>query len=488
MCFALAACGGGSSTNDASVTMQPPVPAQAAAMAFLTSHSARFATAIPATGSAYLADTDGCSLHNGGSKAYWVADFDADPQSVASKQWAVGATRSDVQVLAERTSTNADGTARREIDITYAIHYADGSIEENSKQTLISGSSSGSTMADGTVCTTPANSADFRFFGNRKLVNTSVTATNSRTQRTDLATGLPVSPQVVYSRFINLVVQDPAGVATYATISGPGIVSSITPLTPMSVKLVSARLLRDDPMFAGKSGNNVDLKNTDSFGICRAANGAYAAAETADCTVDGATSSVLGAFNFPASSAAVGDAAFAAAQYVAGGAYTIRVYNDDGWKTVNGQAGKTPIATYTSNLNHLPFSMVQMAGASEVTGLFPRITTSSMALAQMAAAINSKSAFTTNLAWSLPGTMPDARVAGLVEFSAGVVGKKNAGQADSFPAGGRFYSIFPAAGATAARLDFAAPGVNVGLPTYGGMGLTYSNRNGNVVHSIYSFQ
>lgn len=490
-CFTLAACGGGgggSSAPGANVTVHPPITALDSAKAFLTSHSALFATTIPKTGAAYLADTDGCSLHNGRSKAYVLADFDADPNSVASRQWTVGATRSDVKVLAERTSTNANGSARREIDVAYVIYYADGTKDENSKQTLISGSSSGATMADGTLCTTSENRADLRFYGNRQLVNTEVTATNSRTERTALATGLPVTPQVVYSRFINLVVQDPAGVATYATISGPGIVSSIAPLTPMTVKLVSARLLRDDPLFAGKNGNNVDLKNTDSFGICRAANGAYASAETADCTVDGAAGAALGSSNYPASSVAVGDAAFAAAQYIAGGTYTITVYNDDGWKTVNGQAGKTPIATYTSTLPRLPFSMVQMAGSSEATDLFPRITTSSMTAAQMAAAINSKSAFTTHLTWGLPGPMPDARATGLVDVSAGTVGKKNAGQTTTYPIGGSFYPVYPVAGATTTILNFSAPGVNLDLPTYGGIGLTYSNRNGNVIQSIYSFQ
>lgn len=485
----LAACGGGgSSTTDANVAVQAQVPALDAAKAFLANHSALYATAIPTTGAANFSDRDGCYLHGGWSKAHSISYFDADPNSVASVKWTVGATRSDVQVLADRSRTNADGTTRREIDITYVIHYTDGTKEESSKQTLISGSSSGSTMADGTICTTPENRSDFRLYGNRQVVNTYVTAHNSRTERTALATGLPMSPQVLYAKYINVGVQDPAGVATYATVSGPGIVSSTAPLTPITLKLVSARLLRDDPLFAGKNGNNLDLKNTDSFRGCRAAGGGYATAETADCTTNGATSSLFGAFGYPTSAAATGDAWFAAAQFVAGGAYTIKVYNDDGWKTVNGQAGKTPIATYTSILPHLPFNLVQMAGASEITDLFPRITTSSMTSAQMATAINLQSASITNLTWSLPGTMPDARPVGLADVYAYEVGKKSATQPTNYPIGYRLDQIFPLSGATAASLNFAAPGVNLGMPTYGEIGLTYSNRNGNYIQSIYSFQ
>src|SRR5690606_5967088 len=63
------------------------------------------------------------------------------------------------------------------------------------------------------------------------------------------------------------------------------------------------------------------------------------------------------------------DASFAGYGFEVNGVYTIKVYNDDGWKTVNGQAGKTPIATYTTKLNRLPASAVALAaGAASAYG------------------------------------------------------------------------------------------------------------------------
>ena len=60
--------------------------------------------------------------------------------------------------------------------------------------------------------------------------------------------------------------------------------------------------------------------------------------------------------------------------WTAGGSYTFAVYNDDGWKTINGQAGRTPIATYTTTLKRLPYTFVEMAGSGPATDNFPRFT------------------------------------------------------------------------------------------------------------------
>ena len=205
----LAACGGGGS--DPVTTVAPPAPPVAsvapsvepaldAAKAFLARYDALFATAVPAPGSAAFALNDGCSLADGRSKAYIVADFDADPQAVASRQDVVGSKRSNVTVLADRTAPNADGSSRREIDIKFDITYKDGSKFESPAgtvpdQTIVSGSSAGAKLADGSACTTPDSKSDWRFYGNRKLVRTAVSAVNERSDRTVLATGLPLSPR-----------------------------------------------------------------------------------------------------------------------------------------------------------------------------------------------------------------------------------------------------------------------------------------------------
>lgn len=463
-------------------------PALEAAKAFLANQEALFANAVPTTGAGYMSHVDNCYLSGGRSKAYSVADFDSDPRLLAASQWKVGSTRSNVQVVAERSSTNPDGTRRREIDITYAITYADGIQTESNTETLISGSSSGSKMADGTTCTTPENKAGFRFFGDRRVVDAEVVAINDRTEWVALATGLPLSPAVLYSRYLGLVVNDPAGVATYATVSGPGIVSSTAPLTPMTLKLVSPRLLRDHPLFAGKVGNIVNLKNSDSFAICQSPEGYQAPAESVDCAANGASGTLWGVKNVPASHAAAADEAFDNLQILSGGAYTIKVYNDDGWKTVNGQAGKTPIAIYTSILRQLPFSLVSLTGASETADLFPRLTINSPTPALMASAINNKTAFVSDLTWNLPGAMPDERKVGLSCVNTFAFGKINAAQAGFYPISSMSDCIFPNSGAASASVNFAASPANMGLPLSGGIGLVYSNRNGNYVYSNYIFR
>ena len=209
--------------------------------------------------------TDGCSLNNGTSKALGVSDYDADTLRVASRQFDIGSIRSDITVTDDRTITNPNNTVRREIDVRYVVDYRDGTRDEKATQTLISGSSAGSTLADGSACAASQDSADLRFFGNRKIANTFVTASNEVEDRVLLATGLFATPAVTYNRYIRLGVSDPAKIATYATISGPGLTTTL--------KMVSPRLLRDDPLFAGKNGNFVDWRDTDTFKFCRTPNG-----------------------------------------------------------------------------------------------------------------------------------------------------------------------------------------------------------------------
>ena len=292
--------------------------------------------------------TDGCSLNNGFSKALSITDYDADPLRVASRQFEIGSTRTGISVLAERNLTNADGTTRREIDVQYAINYLDGTKNEVATQTLITGSSAGATMADGTACATPENKADLRFFGNRRIANAFVNASNQRLERTFLATGLAVNPAVVYDKYITLGVRDPAKVATYATITGPGLIyTGIT--NNATFKMLSPRLLRDAPELAGKNGNFVDWKDTDSFRICRDPAGFFASADTVDCVTNGVSGNSWGRFSF-ADPAAL-DTSFDAFGVIKGGAYTVKLYNDDGWKTVNGQLGVWAAERFPIRLN-----------------------------------------------------------------------------------------------------------------------------------------
>ena len=491
----LAACGGGGSGDPAVpetpvASIPPPVvsvapttePALDAAKAFLAKFDALQSTNIT-TGAAANSLSDGCYLANGRSKAYLVAEFDIDPLSVAGRQFLIGSTRSAPQVIAERTTTNSDGTTRREIDIRYVVNYKDGSKNDLTLQdTIISGSSASSKMADGSTCATPESMSDWRFFGNRKIVSTFVNATNETIDRTALATGLAITPPKLHRKFVTLGVNDPAKVATYAIISGPGLTTTVGGIA-MTLKLVAPRLLRDAPEFAGKNGNFVNWKEDDNFRICRTTSGNFDFAETANCVSQGATSDRWEVSN--ADPVAL-DTAFAAYGFAAGGIYTIKVYGDDGWKTVNGQLGKTPIATYASTLEHLPFSAAALAPAG-ASSLYPALITSSKSAADVATAIRAKAAYSLNLTWSAPLVMPDGRPTAHTNIYFFEQGRASAGTA--FNPASRQVGV-EIAGATATALNATVPAAAAQLvtPTYAEYGIQYTNRNGNTIRAVYAWQ
>lgn len=310
-------------------------------------------------------------------------------------------------------------------------------------------------------------------------------AQNERIERVALATGLPLTPAVVYNKFLNLSVQDPAKVATYAVITGPGL--NLATLGAVgSLKLLSIRLLRDAPELAGKVGNVVDWRDIDSFRLCRnAANTGVAPADTADCAINGANDNTWGYFN-NASGAAL-DTSFAALNIKAGDAYTIAVYNDDGWKTVNGQVGKTPIATYTSILRALPYSAAALAGASPDTDSFARVTSSTKTSVDIAAAIRTKAAITADATWSAPGAMPDGRATQLGDTLVFEQGNAN-GNGKTWPRSRSVLLTYPGAKTTAGSFVWPVPVSALVLPTYSSASLEYNNRNGNNLMSIYAFQ
>ena len=455
------------------------------AKAHLAAFDASIATSVPASGAAALALTDGCSLSNGESKALAVAAYDADALRVASRKFDIGSTRTGVSVTAERSITNADGTTRREMDVQFAINYLDGTKVERANTTLITGSSSGSTMADGAVCTTPENKVDLRFFGNRRKANVFVNAANERVERTALATGLTITPQVVYNKFITLGVRDPAKVVTYATITGPGLVYTGV-ANNATFKMVSPRLLRDAPEFAGKPGNFVDWKDTDSFRVCRDASGFFASADIVDCVANGATSNSWGRFGFTDPAAL--DTSFDAFGVLAGRDYTVKLYADDGWKTVNGQADKTPIATYTTTLVSLPMSAVALAGTvAAPANKFPLILSASKTASEVATLIRSKAAFATDLTWSKPGAMPDGRATALNTFYTFEQGRATTGTAFN-PASRQFNPTYPSPTATATTLNSPAAVPALVTPTYAEATLEYTNRNGNFVRLLNAWQ
>lgn len=486
----LAACGGGGSTSPT-----PPssvAPSQEAALDAAKGFLAKLdvlRSSSPTSSSAYYTLTDGCYLADGRSKAYITADFDGDPLAVASRQFAVGSIHTAPQVVAERFSTNADGTTRREIDIRYVINYQDGTKAEVAGDSIISGSSSGAKLADASTCATPDSKSDWRFYGNRRVVQTFVNATNERIERTALSTGLPLSPAVVYGKYISFGLVDPAKVATYATITGPGLGFGATGNlngTPGSFKLLSVRLLRSAPELAGKRGNVVDSLDTDSFRSCSNAAGTGAAsADTANCALDGTAGNNLGSFN-NASGPAL-DTGFAGLNVQAGDIYTINVYNDDGWKTVNGQVGKTPIAIYTSTLVALPFSAAMLAGTGPSADFFARVTSSTKTAAEISTAFRTKVAISSGQTWTAPSAMPDGRTLALSRNYSSESGQANSTGAN-FPASSKADFGYPGALATSTIVNIPAPTAALVVPTFTETALQYVNRNGNSINSRYSYQ
>ena len=497
VCLAvLTACGGGGGdtqpTPTPTPTLTPVAPTSTAdtgsaltlAKAFLTSYDTSLATSIPALGATALALTDGCSLDNGTSKALAVFNYDADTLRVASRQFDIGSIRSAVEVTAERTTTNPNNTVRREIDVKYVIDYVDGTKDDKATQTLITGSSAGSTLADGSACAAAQDSASLRFLGNKRVASTFVNASNEKIERLQLASGLNATPPLTYNRYITLGIRDPAKVATYATISGPGLTSASG--VPATFKMVSPRLLRDDPLFAGKNGNFVDWRDTDTFRVCRTSTGSLAAADVADCVTNGATSANWG--NFNATDPSVQDSNFDSLGLAAGGVYTVKLYSGIGWKTVNGQAGETPIATYTSTLENMPISTVAMAGTvASPANKFPEFLTSSLTLPTIATNVRNKASFSTDLTWAAPGLLPDGKKSGLNALYSFEQGRATTGVTFN-PASKQTTLSYPASTALAATFNVPAPVAALLTPTYFEAALEYSNRNGNFIRNLRTFQ
>lgn len=326
--------------------------------AFLATYDAQWATAVPATGALTYAMNDACYLGGGRSRDWLVADFDLDTAAArAERAYRVGSTRTNLQVLAWRETTLADGSRRREVDIQYDVAYLDGSVAVGATETLVSGSSAGTPG-----CGTAQTGSGWRFYGDQRLIGFSLQARMLRDERYSIATGAPLSPSVRYRRDMRVFVTDPLGKATYVVVSGPGPATTINGVpVPWSWKMISPRLMRSAPELAGKPGSYVNWQDEDAFRYCGIAGSGTPAAAFSDCVTHGAPGDNWG-IGYTATPDAAADQSFEAQGWRVGGAYRVDVYNDDGWRTVNGHAGRTPIATYYETLKSLPRRFVEMAG------------------------------------------------------------------------------------------------------------------------------
>lgn len=452
--------------------------------AFLAAFDDLWATAVPATGAQRLSLSDSCYLHDGRTRDRLVADIDADAaQTAARDSYRIGQRSSAVQILGERKSVNADGSARHEVDIQYDLLYADGTQASGVRATLISGSSEGTPD-----CAQAQSAPQWRFWGNRQKVQALVRSRNLRDERYSVNTGVALSPAVSYRRDLQWQVSDPMGHSTYVIVTGPGPAGVVAGApVEFSLKLISPRLLATAPELAGKAGNFRNWLPDDAFRFCRSALSGVPVAALADCTGQGASANDWGLST--ASPDATADANFASLGFVAGGTYRFDVFDDDGWKTVNGHLGRTPVARYFATLQQLPYNFVDLAGSSASTDLFPRLSVSGQTITQVQA--NFKSAAPAPLAttWTLPGTLPDGEAFGLVTGWEYFQGPAATNIGTIFNPAYRYLSyIHPGSQSAAADWPVAATPTDISAKTYVEYLLQYSDRDGRQINSRLSFQ
>jgi hypothetical protein len=295
-------------------------------------------------------------------------------------------------------------------------------------------------------------------------------------------------------RIVRFSVIDPAGSATYAIIQGAG--PSPTVLTPFSIKLVSPRILRSDPLLAGKAGNFTNWLDTSLFRICGDGTSTPTAA-SGDC-VNQISSTQWNWWTTINSSTdlAAADKNFNAFGF--GGKYTVALYNDDGWKTVNGHAEKTPIATYTTlEPLQLPYTFVEMNNSgkypaiTQESTITPATSTTNLTVyADGLALMASGNAGQINLQWTNP-VAPDGRaykVSDLIEYFVGSLSTNAAGVTYPMQRWYNYRGNYPGVGSTQANLPIMAKPSTINSKTYFEYDLVFNNRNGRQIELIHTFQ
>ena len=465
--LALTACGGGGGGGSEEPPAPPPPPTppttQELVQKYIQGTQDVTAKQLPTTGAERFALLDACYLGQGSTKANLVAGWDATTQASAAYQ--VDRSITNVQIVNERKTTNADGSARHEVDISFDEKYTDGTAATGQTETLVGGSSSG-------TCAEPQNAADLRALGNQRIVNVQLVSRNINYVFHKFSDGSPTGAQRV-RREVRLRVADPASKATYAVASWTGASG------PMSAKLLSPRIARDAPEMQGKRGN-ATYADSDYFRICGSETGfTTLSAATAHCTQFGVGSENWGSradTPYTAEKLADADKAFASWAPDTQTEVTFQIYADDGWKTVNGQQGQTPIATYKATLRNNSYTLAEMAAAPAA---YPGFTSSSLTNAEIVAAAKGNGSSTT-LSWTAAqppaGGLP--LVAGDVYFYRQGPSATGSG---GFPLVRASTSMPPPKGATSIVLPIGGKLDGTSATNYAEWGLTYVDRNGRQV-------
>jgi hypothetical protein len=156
---------------------------------------------MPDAGAERYSLVDACYLGNGSTKAMLVANWSA--AQAQNSAYLVGRKMANVQMLAERKTTNADGSARHEVDIGYDEQYTDGTTITGRTQTLVAGSTSG-------TCATPQTGEALRELGNRRVAAVELVSRNRLQVLRKLADGQPAATQYRLRREMMFNVADPA--------------------------------------------------------------------------------------------------------------------------------------------------------------------------------------------------------------------------------------------------------------------------------------
>ena len=474
--LALTACGGGDGGKDDSTVTNPPTtteppappppaPAQATTQQLVQQYydTAQKVTAsgLPAKGEDRYSFFDACALNNGRTKSSYISSWDA---TASGNAYTAGRTFSNIQIVAERKTTNADGSARHEVDVTVDTKYTDGTSLIGGAETLIAGSSSGTAG-----CSTPQTGTEMRYFGNRRKVNVDLISRNRVEANRQLADGSTPAKYFRMRREVAFVISDPANVATHAVVSwGPAA-------TPYSIKLISPRIARDAPEMQDAAGSGT-YTDTGNFRACKTSS----ANIDADATKGDCTSTTLGIASetWGANVSAIDDAARAAGDTTleelalgAGTEVTFAIFSDDGWKTVNGQSGKTPIATYKLKIKNASYPFAQMPVSA-----YPQFTTINPDTATIATQLKDTggTAIATIQAAKPPtGGLPMA-MSSLYSFRQGPKATSASGRYQI--RGSKNATIVN--GATSVSIPFEGKPADASATTYGEFVMAYSDRNG----------
>ena len=286
----LAACGGDGS-DTAAAPAPTPVPAPTTSsieqiQALLDQSTANIATDLPSAGEDRYASLDSCYLGNGETKAYKINQWNADPVgSKATQAYLIGQTISGLTLSDESTVTNTDGSETRFATAHYKVSLKDGTSYDDAS-TVVYGNS-----AAVAGCAEPSNMPAWRFIGNQRQINAGVRGNTYIYSYWNLSDGSRRTPSGQLRREVQFAVRDPMKIATYLIVSGPGP----SPTGPMTLKLISPRILRDAPEMRGLRGN-ANFTDTDTFQRCwvDTAGTSLGTAATADCTTFGASGSSVG--------------------------------------------------------------------------------------------------------------------------------------------------------------------------------------------------